>query len=348
MFGIDARVAKAVWTIFLFVLFLYIIYTIRTTLLIVVFAVFFAYLVYPLVKFVERSSFPRVPRIAALIIVFILVSATLAIAGSLLGSKMGQEAANLGRQLPELLNPENVSKRIPLPQFLEPMRAQLLGFVTEQLQSKTGGTAPILERLSNGIMHALGNLLYIALIPVLSFLLIKEAVWMKSVFLSWLNAPERRFWADMTKDMHVVLSGYVRALLLLSLATFIGYSIAFSLLGVPYALVLAGICSVLEFIPVIGPLAGALLVLGLSAVTGFDRFAWLVPFFIAYRMVQDYVINPALMSGQLEISPLLVLIGLLAGEELGGAAGMFLSIPVLALIKLVLERVLAQQEAARR
>ena len=60
-------------------------------------------------------------------------------------------------------------------------------------------------------------------------------------------APRKKLNADgIIKDLDVLLSRYVRALLFLSIATFVAYSIAFSLMGVPYAMLLAGLAAVLE------------------------------------------------------------------------------------------------------
>jgi predicted PurR-regulated permease PerM len=65
---------------------------------------------------------------------------------------------------------------------------------------------------------------------------------------------------------------------------------------------------------------------------------WLLIFIIAYRMFQDYVLNPMLMSEGVEVSPLLIIVGLLAGDELAGVTGIFLSVPVLAAIKVLFVR----------
>ena len=58
MLGIDPRVAKVTWTVFLIGLALFITYSIRSTILVIIFAIFFAYLLFPLVGFVERHT-PR-------------------------------------------------------------------------------------------------------------------------------------------------------------------------------------------------------------------------------------------------------------------------------------------------
>jgi predicted PurR-regulated permease PerM len=77
--------------------------------------------------------------------------------------------------------------------------------------------------------------------------------------------------------------------------------------------------------------------------TGYAHFWWIVIFFIVYRLFQDYALQPYLMSQGIELHPLVVLFGALAGQQLGGLWGMFLSVPVLATLRIVMVRVQKQQ-----
>jgi len=104
------------------------------------------------------------------------------------------------------------------------------------------------------------------------------------------------------------------------------------------AVVLAGAAALLEFIPFAGPLAAAILAVVVAGFSGFDHVFWLIGFIAAYRLFQDYVLNPYLMSEGVEVSPLMVIVGLLAGDQLGGVVGIFLSVPVMAAIKIVFVR----------
>jgi predicted PurR-regulated permease PerM len=109
-------------------------------------------------------------------------------------------------------------------------------------------------------------------------------------------------------------------------------------MGVPYAVLLAAIAFPLEFIPLLGPLMAALIVLAVSAASGYAHLVWLVVFLGLFRMFQDYVLSPALMSRGVELHPLMVIFGVFAGGEIGGAAGVFLSVPILALVRLLYHR----------
>ncbi len=154
-------------------------------------------------------------------------------------------------------------------------------------------------------------------------MLIKEGPDIRNTVLLWLDRKQRKLWAGIIEDLDVLLSRYVRALLLLAIATCISYSIGYSLLGVPYALLLASAAAMLEFIPFAGPLAAAGLAIVVAGFSGYAHMWWLIVFIGCYRMFQDYVLNPFLMSEGVEVSPLMVIIGLLAGDQLGGVAGIF-------------------------
>ena len=118
--------------------------------------------------------------------------------------------------------------------------------------------------------------------------------------------------------------------MILAIATTVSYSIVLSLFGLPYSLLFAATGGALEFIPVLGPLAAALLVVGVAWLGGSGHVLWIVAFIAAYRVFQDYILNPFLMNKSVAVPALLVLFGLLAGEELAGIAGVFLATPLLA------------------
>ncbi|MEW9584935.1 AI-2E family transporter [Paraburkholderia sp. DGU8] len=337
MLGFDVCTARKVWTASLIALLFLVIYLASSTLLVVVFAVFFSYLVYPMVDLVERVRPRRVPRVASIALVFVVVVAIIAVVGSLFGVRVQDEATRLLAQLPALLKPD-VPSRFPLPHFLEPLRERIVDFVRGQIEAGSDKAVPVARSVGLGVVHAAGNLIYLVLVPILSFLLIKEGPQMREALLQLLTQRHRTLWEAIVTDLNVLLSRYVRALLFLSLATLTSYGVAFSLMGVPYAFLLAVSAGLLEFVPFAGPLAAVALALVVAGFGGYPHLLGLVIFIGLYRLFQDYVLNPYLMSEGVEVSPFLVIVGLLAGDQLGGVAGIFLAVPVIATLKIVLGR----------
>lgn len=336
MLGVDLRTAKIVWTVFLVALTLFFAYSVRQALLVVTFAIFFSYLVYPAIAWAQKHAPPSVPRTALIGTVFLLVFIVIALVATVLGSQIADEASKLSAQLPRLLDIKNISDRIPLPGFLEPLRARVVALIGEQLQSNAGQAVPFVQKLGLSALHAASNLIYFVLIPVLSFLLIRQAPALRREVLGWARRSDKPVWSAIINSLDLLLAGYVRALLILSIATFTIYSTVFSLMGIPYALLLGVLAGVFEAIPFVGPLTAAAVVLVVSAFSGYVHIFWLLGFIVAYRCFQDYVLNPYLMSAGIEVSPLLVIVALLMGEQVGGVAGIFLAVPVAAALKIIL------------
>ena len=339
MFGIDMKAARAVWTAAVVAGLIYGAYVIRHTLMVLVFAVFFSYLVYPLVEFTERRLGPRVRREVIISVIFAMVIGVIVMAATLFGSRVAEEAAGLAKELPQLIDGPSLVRKIPLPAIFEPFRERLLAFARDIMDLGSGQALPAAQQIGSSVVHVTANLIYVAVVPILSFLLVRQAPAIKAQMLIWVGRSSSQFWADIAEEMNYLLSQYVRALLLLSLAALVVYSLVLSLLGVPFPIVLAGAAAVLEVIPVFGPLIGAIAILAIAAFSGYEHIWWLLAFVVAYRIFQDYVLNPYLMSEGVEVSPVLVVIGLLAGDELAGVAGIFLSVPVLAAAKIVIHRV---------
>jgi predicted PurR-regulated permease PerM len=344
MLGLDLRTAKVVWTTFVLGLALFLLYTARSTVLVVIFAVLFSYLIYPLIALLERMLPRRIPRTVSIGLGFAIAIAVVAVAVSALGPRVADEATRLGQKIPELVKDPNAASRFPLPHVLEPLRARIIGFAQDQMQEGSGKALPLAKSIGASVVHAASNLIYIVLIPVLSFLLIKEGPAIRAGALARMGTRTRALWSGISEDLGFSLSRYVRALLLLSLSTLVAYGAAFTVMGVPYALLLAALAALLEFIPFIGPLAALVITVLVAGFAGFEHVPLLFGLIILYRFFQDYVLNPYLMSEGVEVPPLLVIIGLLVGEQIGGVAGIFLSVPVIAAIKIILVRASAARQ----
>jgi predicted PurR-regulated permease PerM len=150
--------------------------------------------------------------------------------------------------------------------------------------------------------------------------------------------PRRALLDGVLADIHLMLAHYMRALVLLSATAFAAYSIFLSVLGVHYGILLGALAGALEFIPMIGPLAAGAIVLVIAGAFSGHLLAILI-FIAAFRMFQDYLVSPHLMGRGVQLHPLLVLFGVFAGARLAGIPGTFLSVPVLALVRVLYLRI---------
>ncbi|MGA2113206.1 MAG: AI-2E family transporter [Bryobacteraceae bacterium] len=328
--GIDRRAASVTWTVALIVLLLWLLYQVRSTLFLFVLALFFAFMLAPLVDWVNRMlPGKRRWRQAGLVISYVLLVAAVAGAGAAIVTKVVEQATafengGLARRLPELVS--TWIQRIPV----EQLRAEIV--------QRSGEWASSLPKAALRFLSMASGLIYIVIVPILAFFFLKDGAIIRQQILELAEAgPQRSVLDAVLTDAHLLLAQYIRALVALSLVAFVTQAFFFAVVGMPYSVLLAALAGMLEFIPTIGPLTAALVILAVTWVSG-GPLLLVAGFLAAFRMFQDYVLSPKLLAEGMEMHPLLVLFGVFAGMELAGIPGAFLSVPVLALGRLVVRR----------
>jgi len=343
MLGIDRQAARYTWTAAAILLLLAAVYLIRTTLFVFIVALLFAYLLTPLVNFLDRFLPASRTRTPALIVAYLLVIGAVIFAGVGLGSRIVDQAQSLIERL-------NVTGKAsePAPIIGEPTVVdRILGGVQSQIRQHSADIVSFLPRAGLKALSIAGDLIWVVIVPILSFFFLKDGRVMREKILGLLDeGPRRDLVEDLVRDMNVLLAKYMRALLVLSLFTQVFFSFYMSVTRVPYALLLAAIAAILEFIPMIGPLTAAVTILLVAGFSGYEHLLFILIFLGVYRLFQDYVLSPRLLSEGMELHPLLVMFGVFAGGEIGGIPGSFLSVPILAIARILYLRLEKAHKAA--
>lgn len=330
--GIDLKAARITGTAALTLLLLGAIYAVRGTLIVFAVAVLLAYLLYPLVDGIGQRFSPK-NRAPALALTYLLVIGLLTAIGVAIGSRVAAEA----RQL--VANPPDVRGFLRQLALSHPALSPVIDAAHESIRVQLGDVVSAAPTFSLRVLAASANLVYLVVVPILSFFILKDGLQIRDGFLAMFRPGARRAEAGrVINEIHALLLQYMRSLFLLSCAVLAIFSVVLSLMGVPYALLLSSFAFLCEFVPLMGPISAAAVILAVSALSGYPHFWWLAMFLGAFRLLQDYVITPRLMSHGVELHPMLVIFGVFAGAEIGGVAGVFLSIPALALARLLLLR----------
>ncbi|HXB68450.1 MAG TPA: AI-2E family transporter [Candidatus Acidoferrales bacterium] len=338
MLGIDRSAARYTWTAAAVLLLLWLVYLVRSTLFIFVLALLFAYLLSPLVDLLDRflpvsRTRTRTPALAMAYVIFV---ATVVIVGVQIVPRVVEQATALKERFPKMV----ASWQQPAPAPAESgtvssIKAQVLDTLRTQVAARSSDLIGTLPEVGLKFLSVASDLIFVVIIPVLAFFFLKDGNQIREHILSLVDGgPRRALLDDLLADVNVLLAAYMRALVLLALSAFTAYSIFFAVVGVPYGILLAALACLLEFIPMVGPLAASLIILLVAGLSGAPIAAILI-FLAAYRMLQDYVVSPHLMGHGVELHPLLVLFGVFGGAEVAGIAGTFLSVPVLALARIV-------------
>lgn len=337
--GVPTRTVLRIIVILLTVgVVLWVISKLTGIILLLVLSIFFAYLVAPLVDFIRQPrtigdktiAIPRVGAIALayLLILVVIVLAIFVIVPSL-GTQFPEFATqaqaywqSLGDKLQQLIT---YSRRLPTPVV------EGLNHAIPQVRDT------VIHTVQEFFTASLSYLIYLPwliLIPILAFFLLKDAESFRRSALLMLPRGRWRWRGDeFFQDINSTLAAYIRAQLTACVLIGVICALGFTVLGLPYSLVMGFIAGVLEFIPLVGPLTVAITAAILAIFHAGPFNAFLVLLFLGIlRILQDYAIYPRLIGQGIHLHPLAVIFAILAGEKLAGIAGIFLAIPVVAIL----------------
>lgn len=336
MLAIDPRAARATWTVLLVLLLAGLVYLASKTILIFILALLLSALMAPIANIVDRFHNRRIPRTFSIAVLYLLLLSAMVTGIVLIASAAMEQAAALAGTIPNYAKNPDLLNQIPLPGWLEEHRHRLVEFARKQFAEHGGELMGTVTSAGKGLLSALTNIVFVILIPILSFFFLKDWDHMRHVFAEQFSpGAVRGFVEDVVADVDVLLVEFMRAMMLLGFATFASFAVVLGIIGVPYALLLSVLAGVFELVPVAGPLSAGVTIVTVAAFAGYPHILWIVVFLILYRLFLDYVLQPYLMGQGVELPPLAIIFGVLAGEQVGGVLGMFLSIPALATLRIL-------------
>lgn len=311
----------------------------------VVLSIFFAYLIDPLVKLIRRPFKERqleklMPRALAIVIAYLVVFTILGLAISNLAPKVVEQAKEFGTNLPSYgtelqeraADLNRRFDRLRIPDEVQADLTRRIAAVGEMITTAFGGF----------LLGAAVFTPWLILVPILSFFFLKDVNMFRLSVLRMFPAGRWRARAEaVMSDVNVTLAAYTRAQLISCCLIGLICTIGFYLIGLKYALlfgILAGIC---EFVPLIGPLFVALIVTTVGALSGNSwRALYVIIFLAVLRIIHDYVTYPRIVREGIHLHPLAIILSVLAGEQVAGIPGVFLSIPIVAILTVLYKHVL--------
>jgi len=331
---IDTRTARVLVTTLFFALGLGFLYIARRTLIAFLFAIFFAYLVDPAVSRLQKWTRSRGRAIAVIYLLFVILLGTLFF---FVGPRTAREARRLGESWPTLLD------RVTSGDLAHDIGKERgwNGETTQLLQKILSDPrlATVTQEVGIRIAEVAKQAWLLIVVPILAIFFLKDGRGFSEVGLSFVQSrPQREFLQDVLADLNQMLAQFIRAQLELAALSLVVYISFMSVMRVPYALVLGTAGGMMEFIPVVGPLVAAVVILGVALLMSYPHWLVLLIFLIAWRLVQDYVVSPRIMGQSMELHPLAAIFGVLAGGEIAGVLGVYLSIPVMASLRIVWRR----------
>jgi predicted PurR-regulated permease PerM len=340
---LDSRTSRVLLTALLFALGLGFLYAARRTLIVFLFAIFFAYLINPAVGRLEKLVRSRAWAIA---IIYLLLVVGLAVLGLLVGPRIARQSSRLGQSLPGLMDKASTGQLSgQIDQLAEKIGNQhgwsdaTQRRIRDFLISRRGDLAALAQRIGIRAAEAAQEVWALFLVPILAIFFLRDGGNFHEVLLALVQSrSQREFLQDVFQDLNQMLAQFIRAQLTLAAFSLLAYVSFLGLMRVPYALMLGTAGGALEFVPLAGPLLAGTAMMVVAVLAGYSHWALVLLFLLVWRLIQDYVISPRVMGVSVELHPLAALFGILAGGEIAGMLGVYLSIPVMASLRIVWRR----------
>lgn len=169
----------------------------------------------------------------------------------------------------------------------------------------------------------------------------------KKLWLSLIPRSRRGRVELLTAEVFTRVGGFMLGNLVTSLISGVGTYLWLILFGVPYALVLALFVALFDLIPMVGSTIAGVVVTLVALTKGVPIGIGTGAFYIAYRYLEDYLLNPRVMKRTVKVSPGLTIVATLIGAALLGLVGALVAIPAAATVQLILEEVAIPRQNQR-
>ncbi len=312
----------------------YFIYIAQDILVPFAFAVLLSVLLLPLVNFLEGKNVPRVLSIALSLLLSIIFI-------SLIIYFLSTQIANFVDDIPSIKKHLNehwitLQKWIKLKLHIS-LREQNQYFNQTAEKIKDSGS----EYISETFFSITQALMLIILLPIYTFLIL----YYRDLIRKFLYAVFRKEHGDkvalVIKQSKIMINSYMTGLLIEMGIVAASNSIGLALLGIRYALFFGVLAAVLNIIPYIGMFTATLFTVLVTLTTSNNTsdIVWVIVIMYGIHIIDVNILMPKIVASRLRINALISILGVVTGGALTGISGLFLSVPAVAMTKIICDQV---------
>ena len=292
-------------------------------------AAFITYLLHPIVEKIHEGGLHR--GLAVFIIYFLFFGGIgFAVYKGL--PEIIQQLKDLAESVPELAN-----QYMGFVDFIQKKTAAWPDGIQERVDagivSLEQGLAQMLTNVLNSILEIASSIFTIAMIPFISFYMLKDYKKIKKVV--WYLTPRK--WRQggvlLLRDVDKSLGSYIRGQLLVCVVIGSISATLFWVFHMKYPLLLGLIIGITNVIPYFGPVIGAVPAVIIASTISVKMVMITVSIIFAMQFLEGNILSPLIVGKSLHMHPLVIMFALFAGGEIGGILGMILSVPILAVLK---------------
>lgn len=286
---------------------------------------------------VDRLQRYKIPRFVSILVIYLLFFLGIILVVTLFIPPLVQELTNLTKDLPNYYN--------SLVNVLDNFKktGEALGFssnVEKIFASLTNSITQVTGGLYNAAAGFLGGLTTAFAILVIVFYMTVQDEGIKNFIKSIVPINAQPYIIKKINQIQSKLGSWLWGQIILMFAVGLLTAIALKIIGFKYVLVLAIFAGLCEFIPIIGPIVAAIpaVLFSLADIsTSPVRPLLIIIIYIVVQQIENQFLVPKVMNKAVGLNPIVVIITLLIGGEIGGLVGIILAIPAASIISIFLE-----------
>ena len=325
------------------ILAVFFLYLLKDVLFILFFAIMIASAVGPFANWMEHR---RVPRLLSVLVLYLVFFGLFFFFLSLIIPLISYQLSQLTQALPRFVS--NISSAIENAQ--QSGSAQYVGFLGE-IQNVLSSFSQFLQISAQSILSLVigifgGALSFIAIV-IISFYFSVMPHGVLSFFKSILPERYDAYIVSLWKRSEYKVGKWFQGQLLLALSVGLLVFVGLSLMHIKYALLLAILATILEIVPIAGPVISGFFGVLLAFVQEPSMGLWVLIFYIVVQQLEAHVFAPLILGKTLGLHPVTVIIALLIGGKLAGILGVVVAVPVAVIIVEILDDMAEQRESKR-
>lgn len=213
-------------------------------------------------------------------------------------------------------------------------QTQYIESATSQLKGSGG-------MIGETFMSITGSLFTLFLLPIYTFLILYYRTHIRTFLINVFRTESQAKVQDVIGDSRVIVQSYMVGLLIEMFIVAIINCGGLLILGVKYAIFLGVLAAILNLIPYVGMILASIIcmLITLTSSNEISDVIYVLVILVAVQFIDNNIIMPKVVGSKVKINALVTIMGVLIGGTLAGIAGMFLSIPVIAILKAIFDRV---------
>ena len=278
----------------------------------------------------------RFPRWLSILLIYIVIIAVFTLSIYLVIPPIVEQSAQLAENFPQYLdratNYFNHAKT-----FFE--EKGYLSQLNEGLASLSNTLSSSVDSVFSTVVGIFGGIVSLFVILVITFYMTVEEGNMKRTLTYVLPEKYQPFTLQLINKVQRKIGAWLKGQLILSLIIGVMSYVGLMILGVNYALVLALICAVGEFIPYLGPALSSIPAIFLAFTQSPLKALLVLCLYIVIQQMENHLLVPKVMQKAVGLNPIISIVALLIGVKIGGFVGILLAIPVATAVSVIIREI---------